>query len=179
MAIFKDRLPPRSHLTSLLASCVFLLYTWSILRFFYAAPGWLLFLPPGEVLGIFAYTLGNALLESLLVLLLLVVLAVLLPAAWFRDRLVAQGTVLLLISGFWSVVFQLIYASNPKWAPNKMLLWSVLFVLSAVISNLLVYRLEGFEKALDALVERLTVFLYFYIPMGLLGLAVVVIRNLQ
>lgn len=178
MATFRDRFPSQSQLASLFASCVFLLYTWTILNFFYRAPGWLMFLAPGEVLGIFAYALGNALLESLLILFLLVALAVLLPAPWFRDRLVAQGTVLLVLIGFWSVTFQLIYAAIPKWDPGKMRLWSVLLVLSTVIAGVLVHRLERLNKAVDALADRLTVFLYLYVPMGLLGLTVVAIRNL-
>jgi hypothetical protein len=154
------------------------LYTWTLLNFFYEAPGWLMFLAPGEVMGILAYALGSTLLESLLILLLLVVLAVLLPGQWFRDRFVAQGTVLVLLVGLWSVVFQLIYASTRKWDSDKMLLWSVLFLLSTVISALLVHRLKVLEKVVSALVERLTVFLYFYVPLGLLGLVVVAIRNL-
>jgi hypothetical protein len=178
LATSKNRLPSRNQLVSLFASCVFLCFTWTILNFFHKAPGWLTFLAPGEVLGAFAYALGGALLESLLVLFLLVVLAVLLPARWFGDRLVAQGTVMVLVIAFWSAVFQLIYASTPKWDPDKMLLWSVLLLLSTVISSLLLHRLECLEKVVNALVERVTVFLYLYVPMGLLGLTVVAIRNL-
>jgi hypothetical protein len=173
-----DRLPSRDQVISQFASCVFLVYTWTIFSFLYKLPGWLMFLNLSEVLGVFSYALASALVESLLILLFLVALAVLLPKPWFGDRFVAQGTVLAVVLSFWSVVFQFIYASTPRWDTSKMLLWFLLLLLSTPIAGFLVHRLERFGGLVNAFADRLTLFLYVYVPMGLLGLAIVAVRNL-
>jgi hypothetical protein len=168
-----------AQVVPMFASCVFLVYSWSILTFLHRLPGWMLHLSIQEILGMFAYALASALVESLTIPFLLVVPATLLPARYFRDKFAAHGTLTMLVVAFWAVVFQYIYASTRKWDSHKMLLWSVLFLSSLLLSWMLVQRLERLEKVLNWLGERLTAFLYIYVPLGLLGLVVVLVRNIS
>jgi hypothetical protein len=140
-------------------------------------PGWLPFLSIWEILSIFAYTQMFALLESLSVLLLLIVLAVILPPHFFRNSFVAQGSTLLFVSAFWIILFQSIWFSVVEWAASKLLLWLVLSLLTILISCFLVHRTERLKRLLCALADRISVFLYLYVPLGILGLVAVIARN--
>ncbi|MGD9316669.1 MAG: hypothetical protein PVG56_07540 [Anaerolineae bacterium] len=160
-----------------LACCMLLIFSWSILWFFQKMPGWLPFLPLWEVLSIFAYTQMFALLESLFVLLLLVLLAVILPPRFFRDSFVAQGSILLFIAAFWIILFQSIWFNVVEWAAGKLFLWFTLALLTVLISCFLVHRSKRLQRVLNAVADRISVFLYLYVPLGTLGLVVVIARN--
>lgn len=178
MATFRSRLPQTHDIMLVLACCMLLVFSWSILWFFQKMPGWLPFLPLWEVLSIFAYTQMFALLESLFVLLLLVVLAVVLPPRFFRDSFVAQGSMLLFMTAFWIILFQSIWFNVVEWAAGKLFLWFTLALFTLLISSFLVHRSKRLRKVLFALADRISVLLYLYVPLGVLGLAVVVARNL-
>jgi hypothetical protein len=175
--IFRSRIPPKDQIVLPLATCVFFVFSWSIVWYFHKAPGWLLFLPPKEVLGIFAYTQGFALLESLAIWLCLILLAMLLPAQAFRARFASQGTMTVFVAALWAILLRLIAATPLGLDAGRIALWAAFFLTSMVLSWILVARLRPMENALGAIADRLTVFLYIYVPLGLLGLVVVIVRN--
>jgi hypothetical protein len=137
-------------------------------------PGWLPFLKGWQILGIFAYTQAVALLESLSLLLLLIILATVLPAPLFRSKFVAIGTALAISAAFWIAAGQVIILDNP----SQLRLWAILALSFTVLSCILVHRHVCLEKTLVSLADRLTVLLYLYVPLGLLGLIVILVRNL-
>jgi hypothetical protein len=141
-------------------------------------PGWIPYLNIWKILSIFAYTQAFALLESAFILLLLTILAVILPARLFRDKFAVQGTTIVFMTTFWTILFQSIFFNVRQWALAQFFVWFGLSLVSIVIACVLVHRSRRIEKAVSALAERLTVFLYIYIPLGLLGLIVVIIRNI-
>jgi len=140
-------------------------------------PGWLPFLTIWDILSIFAYTQMYALLESLFVLLLLIILAVILPPRVFRDSFVAQGSMLLFITAFWVILFQSIWFNVVEWAAAKLLSWFALSLLTILISCFLVHRSKRLKRVLAALADRISVFLHLYVPLGTLGLVIVIARN--
>lgn len=79
---------------------------------------------------------------------------------------------------FWTLLFQGIAFALPLWSSGQLLLGLMLPLVSIVVACALVHRSEKAEKAIRALADRLTVFLYIYVPLGLLGLIVVVARNI-
>jgi hypothetical protein len=161
-----------------LASCVFPVYSWSFLWFFQKVPSWLQFLNLWDNVSVFAYTQAFALLESVLVLLLLIVLSLLLPAPFFRDKFAAQGSVTVFVASCWAVVFQSLRGEVRAWSLGESLLWFALSLLTIGVSCLVIYRLERLERVVGAFAERLTVLLYLYVPLGLVGLIIVVARNI-
>jgi hypothetical protein len=178
LAIIGERLPGKADLAPVLASCVFLVFSWSMLWFFQQMPGWMAYLDSWDILGILAYIQAFALLESVIVLLLVIVVAIVLPANWFRDRFAAQGSMMVFVITFWTVLFQGIAFALPLWSSGQLLFGLMLPLVSIVVACALVHRSEKAEKAIRALADRLTVFLYIYVPLGFLGLIVVVARNI-
>jgi hypothetical protein len=178
LAISSSRLPKRVEIAPVYAACVFPIFSWSIVWFFQKMPGWLPYLSLTKVLSILAYGQAFALFESALLLLLLILPATVLPARFFRDRFTAQASTIAFTLTFWAIVFQIINTTTEVWAPGRLSLWAVLLLASLVILCALVRRSGRLAQITTAVAERLTVFLYIYVPLGLLGLAVVVARNI-
>lgn len=172
------RLPSKQEILHVFAACVVPVYSWSIFVFLWKMPSWLNFLNLDfwSLASILAYALAFALLESVVLLLGLVLLAAVFPQRLFRDRFVAQSGVIILLTTGWAIVLQ--RPEVAAWTLKPLLLSAVVYLILVVVSCVLVYRYKRLEKAMDALVERLTVFLYIYIPASFLGVIVVILRNI-
>lgn len=168
------RFPRRHEVVPVFATCAVPVFSWTIFWFLHRMPGWLPFLAPWRILGIFAYTQAFALLESLSILLVLILMAAILPVRLFRRKFVAVGTALMMSAALWIACGQIILIDNP----NRLPLWAALALAFTLLSCVLVHRYPRLEQFLSSLADRLTVFLYLYVPLGLLGLVVVVSRNL-
>lgn len=179
MATFRNRLPPRHDLVPVFATVVFPVFSWSLIWFFQKMPGWQPFLNTWAILSILAYAVGFALLESLIVLALVVVLAAILPARALRVQFTALGSTVVLAATFWTIIFQLIFEPVILyWSAGEFALWFGLALVSILLAVYLVHRSPRAQRMVMALADRLTVFVYLYVPLGLLGLLVVLIRNL-
>lgn len=149
-----------------------------MLAFFDELPAWLLSLNAWDIAGILAYTQLFALLESAAVLLFLVLLALLLPARFFRDRFVAHSTLLVFLASIWAIAAQSDSTIIPRFSLDTLFLWLGLYLAFAGISYLVIRRSGRLEKGLGAFAERLTVLLYVYLPVTLLSAIIVIIRNI-
>lgn len=179
MATFRNRLPPRRDLLPVWATILFPVFSWSLIWFFQKMPGWQPFLNIGAILSILAYALGFALLESLIVLGVVVALAAILPARALRTRFAALGSTLVLASTFWTIIFQLIFEPVILyWTGIEFIVWFGLALVSILLAVVLVHRSRRAQRIVTSLADRLTVFVYLYVPLGLVGLVVVLIRNL-
>jgi hypothetical protein len=128
--------------------------------------------------SIFAYILAFALLESVVLLSIVTVLTIVLPAQCFRDKFVAQGSIVVFVATFWAIVFQSVDTEIRLWSLAEGLFWVVLCLTTIGVSCVLVDRSKRLEGALSAFAERLTVLVYIYVPMSILGLVVVISRNI-
>jgi hypothetical protein len=126
------------------------------------------------------YVFAFALLESLIVLGGMVVLSFLLPARFFKDKFVAQG-------GFLAVLVSLAaYLIHPKLVdalPLRLLYLVQIpiialagIIILIVLLSFLFGRLPGLTRVVNAFAEGMTIFTYFYLPLGLLSLFVVLLR---
>jgi hypothetical protein len=160
------------------AACVFPVFSWSVLWFLQNVFGWLPYLNVWNTLSIFAYTQAFALLESSLIVLLLIGVAAVLPARSFRDRFTAQASTAVFVLTFWTVLFQLVFDPVMRtWSSAEFVLWFGLALVSVILACVLAHRSSRIETVVIAIAERLTIFLYFYVPLGLMGLIVVIERN--
>jgi hypothetical protein len=141
-------------------------------------PGWLQFLNLWDIASIFAYTQAFALLESVLVLVFLIVLGVVLPPWFFRDYFAAQGSMVVFMTVLWTAVFQSIKAEIRLWSLGEFIFWAALSLMTVGVSCVLIHRSGRVKVAVQAFAERLTVLLYIYVPLGLLSLVIVVVRNI-
>ena len=116
----------------------------------------------------------------------LILISMLLPARVLRQGFAYKGfltilvasVALILFQGYSQVIFlKEMLADNYSSVPPLVI---GLVVAAAVLAVLLwiFQRWPRFQKYLLSLVEQFGVFTYIYVPLGLIGLMVVIIRNL-
>lgn len=178
MRKFLSQLPTWEQVIPVYAVIVLVVYTWTILWFFWKVPSWTFFLNVGEVLTVLAYSLATNFAESLLVLCAPVLLSLILPRKWFRDVFVARGAALS-ASGLGYMVFLANQFRNKDDYPTLYLqIWSVALALALIA--LVVYacgRIVVARKITVALADRLSIFVYILVPLSIVSLLVVIARS--
>jgi hypothetical protein len=147
---------------------------------FYYLPSWLGDMYTRDILILSTYVFAFSLLESLIVLGGMVLLALLLPARFFKNKFVAQGVFLVILA---SLAAYLLHPKLVVITPWK-LLYLVLIPIIAlsgtiillVLLSFLFDRLPGLNRVANAFAEGMTIFAYIYLPLGLLSLFVVLLR---
>jgi len=179
LAIFRDRLPSNRDISLLFASCVFPVHVWSIFNVLREVPAWILRLSSWEFIGIIAYTLAFALLESVIILLTLIFLGTILPARFLRDRFVAQSSMLVLLTSGWAIVAHYNDEVIRLWGIKEFLFWSLPYLTSLALAYVLIHRYERLGKYIRSLAERLTVLSFTFASIDFLGVIVVILRNVS
>ncbi|MGH9786042.1 MAG: hypothetical protein ACRD88_17875, partial [Terriglobia bacterium] len=153
------RLPSRAELAPVYAVIVMMVYSWTILWFYYNLPGWLGFLNFGEVIGIFAYSMTTNFLESLAVLAGIVLCAVILPRRWFSDAFVARGAALaMLVLGLMMYIAK--QFETKEYYPAELIRWSPALLAVAFVLVFLLGRVMFLRKAIEFFADRAIIFLY-------------------
>jgi len=161
-----------------MAGIAFPIHVWAIVIILITFPSWLLRLSMGELVGAISYPLVDALLESSILLLGFVILAFILPGKWLADKFVALSSALAWLMAAWAVLVQFIYVRIVQWGPEKMIPGSLLVVFSLGLVYWLVQRYDQLGNLIKRLVQGLMVLAYLYLIFDMLGLVVVVVRNL-
>ncbi|MBN2550450.1 MAG: hypothetical protein JXB15_14900 [Anaerolineales bacterium] len=177
MKALNPRLPVRQDLALVWAGCVFVIHLWSFVNLFEALPAWVLHMNIYELAGVIGYVLVFALLESLVVWGVLVLLAAMLPAGWLRTHFLAQGIGLMLVASLFSALVHYNYAwliQHINLAP----IWLAVFLALAVGVWYLAGRFTGIERMLRAILQRIEILSWIYIVFDLLGLVVIIVRNI-
>ncbi|MFW6042503.1 MAG: hypothetical protein ACOC9C_02350 [Chloroflexota bacterium] len=178
MATFRERLVSRKEMWLLLAVAALPIYSWSIFFFLERFTGWLYYLTVWEIAGIFAYTQAFALVESLLVVAGVVLVALVLPRRLLRADLVPMGTAIILLSALWAIVAQYNDHILRELSLPMLLLWVGIYALSIVAAWFLLYRSRRAKQLMTRVAERVSILLYLYLPLSLLCLVIVLLRNL-
>jgi len=159
------------------AACAFPVHVWAILSILWELPAWILILTPWNMAGVIAYTLAFALLESLTLLSGLLVLAIVLPRRWFRDKFVALSTVAVFVTTGWAILAHYNDAALQTWSIKTFLLWAGVYLVSLGFSYTLVQRFTKLEKLVVSLADRLLILGYLYLSLDILSIAVIALRN--
>lgn len=113
-----------------------------------------------------------ALLESLLITATLLLLSMLLPAAWLRDGFAYKSFVFLIVATGASIYLQQVLRSSWPSSQILTLAWAApLLGMAALLA--LAHLLPRFKHILLDIQDRLSIMLYVYIPLGILSLVVV------
>ncbi len=142
--------------------------------------GWLFHLNIWDIVGIFSYVMVFAWLESLVVLIVLILLSAILPAGFLRERFVAQSSLAVFLTSGWAIVAQYKagIAEILPWTLKTFLLGMILYLASIGVSCFLIRLFDPIGDLINSFVERLTVFLYVYLPMTLLSMVIIILRNI-
>lgn len=171
------RFPRHAEVVSVLGICVTACHTWSIRGFLNELPSFLLYFRITEILVIFAYMMAFALLESLIVTYGLALLSVFLPSNWLKNGFAYKGFVVIVVGAVAAVYFQ---KNLPSIFPPMRELGMELSIPFLIIVFLmaLTHKFPLLQKLLLSVEDRISVFLYIYVPLGLISFLVVVFRNL-
>ena len=202
MAIIKHRLPSRSEAWLLFIACAFVVNVWSIFNLLRWMPSLLGHLKPVEILVVFSYTQVFALIESIVVFVAILLIGFILPQGALRDHWIAKGSIIVFITGLWTVGYHYFADLLSAWRDFVDFLYPrlglqvsevglltagfAIMVIAWITSYIIVLRRlyarirqkEAFADRIHNLVERLAVLTLLYLASGLLGGIVVLIRNL-
>ena len=171
MTVLSERMPPKNELFLVLAACIFPIHVWISLVLLYKFPSLILKANIGQILGVFAYTLVFTLFESLLFFGFLILIAVALPAQYFRSRFVHRGTLIALSLAVFALILNF-------WilADNKLPI-----TIIAIIFFLFIVYVSRYSKKTDLVVsfaERLIVISVIFVIADVLSIFFILFRQL-
>jgi hypothetical protein len=166
LAIF-NRFPKRSQIAAVYAIIVMVIYTWTILWYFWKLSSWLYYLTIWEIIKVFSYSIATNFLESLAVLSLPVLLAVVLPQKWFRDGFVARSA-LVVLTGLTYMIYLANLIQGKEDYPSAAIQWVPVILVLNVLLAFLVVKIPIASKLIEAFADLATVFLYLTIPLSLI-----------
>jgi hypothetical protein len=170
------KFPHWKQIALVYAVAVVMIYAWSLLHFFWRLPSWLYFSTVGEIVVILAYLFSVNFLESILVLLAPVFMSIILPQKWFHDRFVTKGILLVSLGMGYLLYFDgKIRADAPF--PYELAKWTPLIFVPILVLVFLLDRVGFIGRILEELADRLTIFLYIFVPLTAVSLLIVLIRN--
>ena len=178
MGISKDRKLSGADLSLAFVAIAFPVHVWAIINILDFLPAWLLRLSIGELAGVIGYPLVEALLESGILWAVLVALGLALPRKWLADKFVPLSSLLAWLLAAWAVLVQFIFNRILLWGPAELIPGLLLVVISFGLAYWSVRRYGRLEGWIRKVTQGLVVLTYFYLFFDLLGLVVIIIRNL-
>lgn len=170
------RFPSFPDIVPVYAVIVFMLFAWSVLQFFWYLPSWLYFMRLSDLVGVFSYVMASSFIESLAFLFLLLFLSFILPSTYLKDEFIVRGTsITLVVIGLFMLYFRLNIANQFKFPVSW---YGILIILAAIGFTFLSAKLRPMRQALIWLSDRLIVFLYILVPLSVLSLLVIIVRNI-
>ena len=176
MAFFRKNLPAREDAILVFGWCVFLIHVWAILNILEVLPAWALRLGAYELMGVTAYPLVFALIESIIVWVMLVIASIILPRSILGVKFISQSSTLIFIMAVFSAFMHFNDELILQYRTITLMLLAVGLLLVIGIS----YQVGKSEKYLNftrALLTRVTVLSWLYVFFDLIGVLVIFIRN--
>jgi hypothetical protein len=131
-----------------------------------------------EVASVSAYAVAFSLFESLLLCLFFLIIGGILPERFFRKKFVAHVMMIMLVSSIWAVIAQFNYSEVYGWTFAELLPWLVVYLFSILIVYYFVQRFDRLASVVYRVVQRISVLATLYIFVGVIGMVVVIIRNI-
>ena len=193
MADFIRRRYSWKGLWSLFLTCAFPLHFWTLILVFRDVSWLAERTNAADAIGVASYGMIFAFAESTVVFLVVVLLGFLTPIQWEPDRRIAFLGLLFLITSAWGMIGQLLFLWN-IFLPAEAIqflrssshpLRIIYVVCLAVVTPTVLLPVYGFLRSNKAvmimqnLMERLALLATFYLFFDLLGLIIVIIRNLD
>jgi hypothetical protein len=179
MTAFFRRIPGWPQIIPVYGVIVLMVYTWTLLWFFWKVPSWLFFLNAGEILTSLAYVLATNFTESLLVVCGPLFLALVLPKKWFHDVFIARGASLSMAGLGYMMFLANQFRNNSDYPSASLHPWTV--ALAAAGIGVLVYlcgQIALLRKIVEAVADRVSIFVFILTPLGIISLLVVLVRSL-
>jgi len=180
MGIFRDKWSAKSEYLQLFLVCAFPIHVWAYINLFNDMPAMVLEMGVWRILGVTAYVLVFALLESLLVFGLILLVSFILPERLFGVKFVHVGAIFILTC---SIFFLLLHLYS-QWDIKSLsfqywiALWALIGLFIFIFSVYWLARNQQVQKRFQSGIENLAVLSLVYISLDLVGMLVIIIRNL-
>ncbi len=137
-------------------------------------PAHILYLNIWDTIGVIAYTLAIALLETVILFLLAVIPGLIIPERWMSGKYVTLASVLATVLALVAIALQVSIINE---YPKRFLLIGIILIL--IGSIIAVFRVPKLEGITSSTAQRLLLLTGIYIFFDLIGVAIVLIRNVQ
>lgn len=167
----------RSTLWIVFAAAVFPTHFWALIDFFREYTVWIKRMNTSELLGAFSYLMGIFTLPDAIFLFLgVLLLALILPYRFFRQKFATLGSALALITAVWFMIFHLF----PKWLEQRnwiaLGLWAVSYVVVVGAAYTYIWRSPKVAGFVDNFMQRAAGMAGLYLFIDLLCLINVAFR---
>jgi hypothetical protein len=183
----------RQGLTSLFLTCAFPLHLWTLILVFRDISWLTARTNLWDAIGVASYGMLFAFIESVVVFLALLLLGLVIPKQWHSDRRIAFLALLILIMSAWAMTSQLLFLWNVSLpAPAVQFLrtsdhplWILYGGSLAIVASTVLLLVFLFIKSKNSvafmqnIMERVSLLTTFYLLFDVLGLIIVVIRNVS
>jgi len=173
----RKKIPPLHEILALYATIVFLIYGWASITFFWKVPSWLYFLSLGEIAAVLFYTFASSLLESTIILFIFLFASLVLPTKWLSNKFAVRGSLIVYSLTFWVVLFTLNSLIQLP-TTSDVITFGMGVLVTCVLAILLAERFSFVQRLVMTVGNRLTIFLYLWLPLGLIGILVIIFRIL-
>ena len=177
MQFIKKRLPASQEIQSVFGFLVFVIFTWSIRGFLDKISSFLLYYGIGKIVGVLAYMMSFSLMESVIIFMIILAVVVMLPGRWLRDGFSWKAGLLLLALSIGSIFLQ--DSITFRLPSAKILVVGLLmFILGLTGSWFLCVKYQRVRRAVELIMENFSIFMYIYVPLGVLSALIVLVRNI-
>ncbi len=181
----------RQGLWSLFLMCVFPLHAWALVLAFRDVDWVTQRTTAWDGVGVVAYGLLFTLLETVAVFIVMLLLGYLVPTFWDAGRRLSLLSLLVLLLSVWAILEQLFFlvgVSLPGWFIRLVIasghplrtLYAVaiaLVVLTIALPAWLLLRSARMHAGMLALIDRLSILSVFYLLLDVIGIVIVIVRN--
>ncbi|MFN2177546.1 MAG: hypothetical protein ACK2U3_16495 [Anaerolineales bacterium] len=178
----RTKLPDRNEILPVFSTVLFFVFTWALYIIIFYLPSWLGEMTAWDILTTTVYLLYFALFESFIVTCTIVMLCFLLPASFFKNSFIPQGFSLVTLASLAAIMLhpRLNDLLSLDLQTLTILLISMLAgTLFLIILLSFIYKhLPSLKRTVTALAEKMTIFAYIYLPLGLLSLVAVIFKIL-
>jgi hypothetical protein len=176
------RMPDRSAILSVFSVLVCLLYSWTLFASFFVLPSWLFILDLAQLASTYSYAFVLNFIECVFAL----IIVLLLEFIWvslvrvrpedFRPRTIMY--ILILLTSSVIRLYNLKgYEDITKFLEGEAVWWMGTF-LTAVVMAVVAPRIAWLRTMLVGFADRAVIFLYIYLPLSLISLVIVAMRNI-
>ena len=173
----------RYELVQIFAFCVVATHSWTLINMFQDVASWSLSLSIWDLIGTVSYTLIALLFETSVFFLLLMGLGILLPRKLIRDQYVTISGIIVVEATFLSMVLKpYLEMGFDAYTLRLFSFLITMLVLLALIILLIqipiiIVGISRIEKIVSRIADSLITLAFVYIFVDLVGLLIVIIRN--
>lgn len=159
-------------------ACAIPVHVWSIVNWLRDVEAWLLRFDAWGFATIVGYIQAFALLESVIAVSFFLLLGVILPRSFFIDHFASQSAVTMLVATAWIAYFHLNFHSVTTLRWTSLLIWLLSLGITMLAANIALLQSNRLEAAVAEIVDRFTLLALLYVALDLVGVAILLVRNI-